>query len=1268
MKKLLLILMTVLASVALPASLSAFVYQGVEYEPIVEWSDNGQSIVTGNCSVRTSYYNSSGNKALTGDIVLPEHPVDEDGVEYTLTEIQFSAFYDSSITSIEIPSTVVTIGASAFSGCSSLSSIKLPEGLTTIGGSAFNGCRSLSSIKLPEGVVSIGKEAFYECPIKEIAIPSSVTTLGQYSFSSYESLFIGTGLTEESCKKLYACKKVFYPSNLNYFDSWVGSETTVYDPELGWVRHNHYIYSYPEDLKYVFDENGCAWSEDKTALYYVPASYEGDFIIPEGTTTIGASAFAKCSAITSLTIPSSITTVGVDAFAEVEIPRVNFNDWSAWMTNAKLKNINSNPYRHGNAAYAGGMKVNITEFDPDMKEILDYILVGLEFSDEVILPSELRRIGAYSFYNQKNVFAIDLPATVEEIGEYAFACCELLENPFFPETLQSIGDHAYENCNTITEIDFPEGLSYLGASAFEGCASLEKAAMIANITELKDGTFRNCKALYKVYLPTDIVEIGDECFQLCLALDELSFPASLEKIGARAFKLTALKKANLPKGLVSLGESAFEAANIATVSVGGALEEIPTCAFAINSIRELTLSEGLKTIGANAFVSRYNYYNIGDECYRFYPSASIGSLTLPSTVEAIGENAFEGVKFGEFTVNEGIKELAVGSCGLPSVLNLPASLTSIAPRSIDPKGCELKVLTVKSNTPPTLSDALTFSQEVNDNLVMIVNPGRKSYYERSARWKQIENILESGETEITVYMTGLFPITEEIRTTSGLMPAQVTKMTVTGPMTQNDLTLVARNMPNLISLDLSGTTGLTEVGDSEFYQSSLKELVLPEGITRIGREAFRECPMLELSKLPESVTEIDDYAFSYSPRVAFTEFPANLERIDDGAFRECIGLKNLTFGKALESVGTYAFEGCSMLETVDMSATRLTAIGWGVFSGCAILDEVILPETVTRIENEAFRGTDLRDIEFAAGVKEIGARAFADSRRMVTANLPEGLENVADGIFSGNTRLVSASVPASAKTVGTLLFDGCVRVATISSASSTAPSAASNAFQSLRTKYVTLIIPQDAYRAYLNAPEWGRFQTLKNGLPVIIPEEVEVSAVNEEDYQDLLRDDYLEQVAEEAAEEDTPEEEDAPEVADRAARRAAQRAATQEGRSFARVFNGAGLTPGTVTRVFINTKGDQTVAAVLLNNVDITSTMEGNSVVIPVEAAGSLEIRLAESGVEGIGAETVGKIDFAAPYEVYNLSGVKVGNDTTTLAAGMYIIRQNGNSMKMAIK
>lgn len=81
-----------------------------------------------------------------------------------VVSIEEWAFVDcSSLTSINIPSSINSIGSDAFFYCSSLTEINIPNSVNSIGHYAFEGCKALTSINIPSSVTSIGESAFSRC-------------------------------------------------------------------------------------------------------------------------------------------------------------------------------------------------------------------------------------------------------------------------------------------------------------------------------------------------------------------------------------------------------------------------------------------------------------------------------------------------------------------------------------------------------------------------------------------------------------------------------------------------------------------------------------------------------------------------------------------------------------------------------------------------------------------------------------------------------------------------------------------------------------------------------------------------------------------------------------------------------------------------------------------------------------------------------------------------------------------------------------------------
>ena len=175
----------------------------------------------------------------------------------------------SKITTVNIPNSVTSIGANAFSGCANLASVNLGNSVESIGNSAFSGCSNLSDkLTIPNSVSSIGSNAFQNCSqltsvtlgssvanignsafsgcsgLTSVTIPNSVTSIGSQAFSSCSNMTnvvigkstetIGDGafLRSPRIAKVTSLNKVPPTCNANLFSDNVYIHAVLYVPDV----------------------------------------------------------------------------------------------------------------------------------------------------------------------------------------------------------------------------------------------------------------------------------------------------------------------------------------------------------------------------------------------------------------------------------------------------------------------------------------------------------------------------------------------------------------------------------------------------------------------------------------------------------------------------------------------------------------------------------------------------------------------------------------------------------------------------------------------------------------------------------------------------------------------------------------------------------------------------------------------------------------------------------------------------------------------------
>jgi len=144
----------------------------------------------------------------THELVLAELGVYDVVIPEGVKSITCKAFESRRVHTVQFPSTITTIGESAFLSCQNLKGISLPDTIKEIGVSAFDNCNNLSDVKLPADMTTIAIGAFDSCAIQYIEIPSSVRVIGNAAFARCKRLqqvVIRGRVTEIGIHAFYGC-------------------------------------------------------------------------------------------------------------------------------------------------------------------------------------------------------------------------------------------------------------------------------------------------------------------------------------------------------------------------------------------------------------------------------------------------------------------------------------------------------------------------------------------------------------------------------------------------------------------------------------------------------------------------------------------------------------------------------------------------------------------------------------------------------------------------------------------------------------------------------------------------------------------------------------------------------------------------------------------------------------------------------------------------------------------------------------------------------
>ncbi len=846
----------------------------------------------------------------------------DNGPNITITDYTCTDVGPVAIPNTIIGKPVTGIGDGAFSSCTNVTAVTIPNSVTMIGNSAFSACTSLTSITIPGSVTSIGSSAFWWCAsLPSITIPASVTTLGSRVF--------------ELCFSL---------------------------PEITVASGNPAYCSV----------DGVLYDKAMTTLRQYPTAKEGSCNIPNGVSTIMASAFWYCNGLTSVTIPAGVTSIGDRTFAS-------------------CGNLTS-------VTLPGGVTT-----------IGDYAFESCGALSSITIPAGVTSIGIGAFSSctsLPNIFII--PNSVTSIGNEAFSACTSLTNVTLPNLITRIGDGTFSESSGLTSVNIPNSVTSIGIDAFAACGSLTMVTIPASVTSIGDGAFSECAGLTSVNIPANVTSIGNKAFYSCTKLTGITVDpgnSAFDGVAGVLFNeartiLIQYPSAGpavsypIPAGVTSIKDGAFASSiNLASVTIPASVTSIGVGAFtACGSLTAITVDAANPNFSSADGV----LFDKSKTTLIQYLGGKAGPYSIPAGVTSILAGAF-GYCTGltSVTIPAGVTSIRAGtfsSCtGLTSV-TIPSSVASIGSEAFS--SCtSLSSITIPAGVTSIGIGAFSSCTSL-PNLTIpasVTSIGSEAFF---GCVRLVGVTLGSSVTSIGER------VFSECRALTGVtIPASVTSI---------------GNYAFSGCFSLTGVTlgnSLTSIGDWAFAKCSrLTSVTIPASVTRIGFRAFSECFGLTSVAIPANVTSIADGTFSGCRGLTSVTIPPGVTLIGVGVFEDCSALTSVSIPSGVTAIKSSTFDGCDALTSVSIPA-GVTSIGESAFEGCCGLASVIIPAGATRIGESAFEGCGgLASVIIPVSVVSIEASAFQGCDGLTSVTIPANVTVIGDGAFSECGGLTSISV------------------------------------------------------------------------------------------------------------------------------------------------------------------------------------------------------------------------------------------------------------------
>ena len=458
------------------------------------------------------------------------------------------------------------------------------------------------------------------------------------------------------------------------------------------------------------------------------------------------------------------------------------------------------------------------------------------------------------------------------------------------EGVTSIGNSAFAYCRGLISITIPDSVTSIGEWAFDGCTSLPSITISSSVTSIEFGTFKDCSSLTSITIPDGVTSIGAYAFSKCSSLTSITIPDSVTSIKAYAAF----------NGCTSL--------KTISLSCGSILKRSD---FSDQANLVSYTSHILTKTAAKAVTCTENgnkEYWTCEHCKKYF----LSNDTNPETAKAVEQSEFIIPASHKLTKVE-VKDATCSESGNKEYWTCEHCGKYFLSDDTNPETA--KAVELSETITPALKhkNATTRGASKPD--------GTKPGYSGDRYCPDCDKVVEKGYT---------YWIEDNL----------TWKLYEDG------------------TLNISGTGAMKNYGYSNnrspvFWNTDVTSIVIEEGVTSIGNEAFHLCRNLISITIPKTLKSIGNNAFYDCTSLTSVTIPGNVESIGESAFYYCDNLTDVTLQDGVKSIGDAAFIWCNNLTNIVLP-NSVTSIGYYAFKDCTSLTSITIPDSVTSIGNDAF--------------------------------------------------------------------------------------------------------------------------------------------------------------------------------------------------------------------------------------------------------------------------------------------------------------------------